>query len=148
MMTLLEQEYKLIKALFILAYEMPDEYEFRTQIDDEGRISFCYENDTLSYESLPDFIKKEALKRIQQNIDVKLETKNLQADIKDLKRKSEEQTEEYLRKERQIYNFLECKKTFLGKVKYFFKSKKKDDVIVSHMNKDRMKDIEEDLECW
>ena len=32
------------------------------------------------------FIKKEALKRIQQNIDVKLETKNLQADIKDLKR--------------------------------------------------------------
>lgn len=135
------KEYKLIKALFILAYEMPDEYEFRTQIDDEGRISFCYENDTLSYESLPDFIKKEALKRIQQNIDVKLETKNLQADIKDLKRKSEEQTEEYLRKERQIYNFLECKKTFLGKVKYFFKSKKKDDVIVSHMNKDRMKDI-------
>ena len=29
----------------------------------------------------------------------------------------------------------------MGKVKYFFKSKKKDDVIVSHMNKDRMKDI-------
>ena len=136
------KDYKLIKALFILAYEMPDEYEFETKIDSQGKLVFEYENEIITYENLSEFISKEALKRIQQNIDLQLETKNLQADIKDLQRKSEEQNEEYLKKERQIYTFLECKKSFLGKVKYFFKSKsKKDNITISHINKDRMKDI-------
>lgn len=136
------KEYKLIKALFILAYDIPDEYEFETKINDEGKLTFKYENEYITYENLSDFIKKEALKRIQQNIDIQLETRNLQADIKDLQRKSEEQKEEYLKKERQIYTFLECKKSFLGKVKYFFKSKKKkDNEIGNYINKDRMKDI-------
>ena len=41
---------------------------------------------------------------------------------------------EYLSKERQISTFLECKKTFFGKVKYYFKYSKK-----KSLKKDRPK---------
>ena len=38
----------------------------------------------------------------------------------------EKQTTEYLNKQRQISTFLECKKTFFGKVKYYFSTRKKE----------------------
>ncbi len=137
-----QKEFKLIKALFILAYEIPDEFEFDTKIDENGNLIFCYEGEKIEYESLPEFMKNQAIKRIQENVKVNLEIKNLEADIIDMQRHSQEQNEEYLKKERQIYTFLECKKTFLGKVKYFFKSKKvKEDDKTNSISKDRMKDI-------
>lgn len=43
-----------------------------------------------------------------------------------IKEEVEKQTEEYLSKQRQISTFLECKKTFLGKVKYYFSNRKKE----------------------
>lgn len=136
------KEYKLIKALFILAYDIPDEFEFDTKIDDNGNLTFYYKNEEVTYDNLSEFIKKQAIDRIEENVKIKLQNKDLQADIKDLQRHSEEQNEEYLRKERQIYTFLECKKTFLGKVKYFFKSKKNKNEDVNHsISKERMKDI-------
>ena len=137
-----QKEFKLIKALFILAYEIPDEFEFDTKIDENGNLIFCYEGEKIEYENLPEFMKNQAIKRIQENVKVNLEIKNLEADIIDMQRHSQEQNEEYLKKERQIYTFLECKKTFLGKVKYFFKSKKvKEDDQTNSISKDRMKDI-------
>src|SRR5699024_4503983 len=36
----------------------------------------------------------------------------------------EDLTQEYMLRQRQIATFLECKKTFFGRVKYFFKKKK------------------------
>lgn len=137
-----QKEFKLIKALFLLAYEIPDEFEFDTKIDDNGNLIFCYEGEKIEYDNLPDFMRQQATKKIQENIKVNLEIKNLEADIIDMQRHSKEQNEEYLRKERQIYTFLECKKTFLGKVKYFFKNKKsKEENITTAINKDRLKGI-------
>ena len=53
-------------------------------------------------------LKPEDLKVEKSKIDnVKEETEKLEAD--------------YIEKEKQISTFLECKKTFFGKVKYFFK---------------------------
>ena len=136
------KEYKLIKALFILAYDIPDEFEFNTKINDEGRLTFFYKGEEVVYDNLSQFMKRQAMDRIEENIRIQFENRELKADIKDLKRHSEEQNEEYLRKERQIYTFLECKKTFFGKVRYFFKGKKKADVEISHtISKERMKDI-------
>ena len=42
-------------------------------------------------------------------------------DVKNLKIEISTQEIEYLAKEKQISTFLECKKTFLGKFKYYFK---------------------------
>ena len=119
-----QEEYKLIKALFILAYDIPDEFEFETQISDEGNLIFCYNGKQIEYNNLPEFMKEQAIEKIKQNVKIKLDTQNLEADIIDLRKKSEEKQAEYLKQERQIYTFLECKKTFFGKVKYFFKSHK------------------------
>ena len=136
------KEYKLIKALFILAYDMPDEFEFNTQIDENGNLCFFYNDKKVEYDTLPDFMKQQAIQRIKENVKTKLDIKNLEADIIDLKKQAEEKQEEYLKKERQIYTFLECKKTFLGKVKYFFKSKKaKKEGEIVKVSKDRLKEI-------
>lgn len=49
-----------------------------------------------------------------------------------MKQEYEEQKEisnkyehEYMEKQREIFNYLECRKTFFGKFKYYFKGKKK-----------------------
>lgn len=138
-----EKEYKLIKALFILANDIENEFKFETKIDENGGLMFTYEGERVEYATLPEFLKKQAVLKLQENINIKLETRELNADIKDLQRKSEEQNEEYRQKEKQIYTFLECKKTFLGKVKYFFKSRKKtkEEAPELAISKDRMKDI-------
>lgn len=136
--------YKLIKALFILSYDIQDEYKFETRINEDGSLKFYYENEKIEYENLPEFLNKQAISKIKENTDIKIETKELEADIKDLQRKSEAQIEEYRQKEKQIYTFLECKKTFLGKVSYYFKSKKKvktEEKSHQKINKERVKDI-------
>ena len=48
-----------------------------------------------------------------------------------------------MRKEREIVNFLECKKTFMGRLKYFFKGKKeKDEEETMHsVSKSRLQNI-------
>ena len=136
--------YKLVKALFILSYDIQDEYRFETRIDKKGGLTFYYDSKKMEYEKLPDFLNEQAKEKIRENINLKIKNKELQADIRDLKRKSEEQNKEYLEKERKIYAFLECRKTFFGKVSYYFKSKKKvkeEDYSDKTIDKNRVKDI-------
>ena len=135
--------YKQLKALFILAYEIPNEYAFDVKINQEGGIEFLQDGRKLEYDNLADFLKEEAILMIKENEKLENENTELKADVKDLQKKAEEQTQEYLRKEREIYAFLECKKTFMGRIKYFFKGKKsKEPETEQHSaNKDRLKDI-------
>lgn len=136
--------YKLIKALFILSYELPNEYVFKLKISEDGGLDFYYNNERIDYNALPEFLKTEAINKIKENEKTKINTQELKADIKDMQKHAEEQKQEYLNKEREIVTFLECKKTFFGKIKYFFKGKKKKEVEneqVNFVNKDRMKDI-------
>lgn len=135
--------YKLIKALFILSYDIQGEYQFETRINDDGSLKFHYDSEEIEYNKLPEFLNTQAINKIKQNINIQIETKDLKADIKDLQKKSEEQTEEYRSKERQIYAFLECRKTFLGKVSYYFKSKKKEkqEYQKPNISKERVKEI-------
>lgn len=135
--------YKQLKALFILAYEIPNEYDFDVKINQEGGIEFLQDGRKIEYDNLADFLKEEAILKIKENEKLENENTELKADVKDLQKKAEEHTQEYLRKEREIYAFLECKKTFMGRIKYFFKGKKsKEPETEQHSaNKDRLKDI-------
>ena len=93
---------------------------------------------------MAEFLKKESINKIKENDKVKNDTKEIKADIKDLQKQEEEKYQEYLNKEREIVTFLECKKTFVGRIKYFFKgkkSKKGQEVSEHSANKDRMKEI-------
>ena len=120
-----QKQFKLIKALFILQSNMEQEYKFKTGLDEDAKINFFYNHNKMKYDTLPEFIKIEVEKKIE-NIE-KLQKQNaieLEKYIL-LKETIEKQSIEYMLKEKQIVTFLECKKSFFGKVSYFFKGKKK-----------------------
>lgn len=123
------EKYKLLKALFLLSTSFPNDYTFKTAIGEEGELEFKYNGQFIKYENLPEFIRKQAkdkTEEIKTLIKEKAKKENL---LKKLKKKIEEQNAEYLEKQKQISTFLECKKTFFGKVKYFFNGRKKKEVV-------------------
>ena len=146
--------FKLVKALFILQSELPTYYKFKTQIDKQGSLQFYYEDEVLEYDDLADWINDEYKRLLKIEIDCVKENNNLQARLKKLKEQTENLEVEYLSKEKQISTFLECKKTFFGKVKYFFKysgkkSKKTEEKLPkakeSKEEKTKIEEIDEDL---
>ena len=139
--------YKLIKALFILAYDLRKDYQFQIKIGENGGLEFYYNDEKIEYDTLPEFLKKESISKIKENEIVKAETKEVKADIKDLQKQEEQKNLEYLRKEKEIVTFLECKKTFMGRIKYFFKGKKgKKDEEISTAEKDEVNGLDQKWE--
>ena len=120
-----QKQFKLIKALFILESNATDEYHFQTGISKDGELNFYFNHNRLTYEKLAEFIKNE-IERKKERIEKVIE-QNLYETEKWLllKETVQKQNIEYMAKEKQIVTFLECKKTFFGRVSYFFKSKKK-----------------------
>ena len=57
---------------------------------------------------------------------IKKEEKILKEVLDNLKRIEAEREKEYLLKQNQVATYLKCRKTFFGKVRYFFKGKLKD----------------------
>ena len=90
----------------------------------EGNIEIWQNNTKINYEELPNYIRLEYLDKIDKLKYEEKEQKELKRKLNKFKLIIEDMTEEYLLRQRQIATFLECKKTFFGKVKYFFKKKK------------------------
>ena len=141
--------FKLVKALFILQSELPSYYKFDTRIDKQGSLEFYYNDDLMKYDDLSDWLNIEY--KILLDIEKKALKENnaLQGKVRRLKRQSQDLEIEYLSKEKQISTFLECKKTFFGKMKYFFKysgkkSKPKEEITTEEQ--DDVLEIEEDVE--
>lgn len=133
--------YKLIKALFILATGLPNNYKFQTVIGENGELEFLNkEKVRMEYLNLPFFIKDEVKKN---NLLVAQEDKRLEEEeekLEELKQITEKQTKDFLNKQRQIATFLDCKKTFFGKIKYYFTNRKKHiGSLESHITKESQK---------
>lgn len=135
--------YKLLKAMFILATGAKEEYHFITKINQDGEIEFWNNNTKIEYEKLSEFIKLEYLDKIDKLKYEQKEKKELKRKVDKFKIVIEDLTQEYLLKQRQIATFLECKKSFFGRVRYFFK-KKKDDQIEKKPVKQPRTDEEKD----
>ena len=119
------QFYKLLKAMFILQTELPEYFHFITDIDKNGEIEFYFEDEKMEYIELPQWILDQyvlGLEKIEVANELIEENKNK---LKKLQEEGAMQEIEYLAKEKQISTFLECKKTFFGKFKYYFKYSKK-----------------------
>lgn len=138
--------YKLLKAMFILATGAPDEYKFACRISLNGSLQFIYKDEAMLYKNLPEFIKNEYLEKIENIKNEIQEKEKLEKRLKKFNNLVEELTQEYLARQRQIATFLECKKTFFGKVKYFFKKKKTDPVIKRHEKIERENTEKQELE--
>lgn len=144
--------YKLIKALFILQTELPHYYKFEVKISSNGGLDFLYNTKIINYENLSKMIQEE-YEVAYENIKIlKKQEQDKVEELDVLKILSAQKDSEYIQKEKQIATFLECKKSFLGKVRYFFKGKKKkkveNEVKVEITNKEDEKDetlnVEED----
>ena len=119
------QFYKLLKALFILQTELPHYYKFDTNVNSNGEIEFLFNDKKIEYDVIAEFINQEyrSLKDKEENI--KKEEKELKEKLQNLQIEATILEADYIKKEKQISTYLECKKTFLGKVKYFIKYSKK-----------------------
>ena len=135
--------YKLLKALFILQSELTHYYKFDTKINDEGELKFYYDGTEVKYEKLSQFIREQYRSGIKRKREVKISIRKYTKRLEQLKQKEALQEIEYLAKEKQISTFLECKKSFFGKVKYFFKYNKKDK---KNNNKNLKQEINDDNE--
>lgn len=134
-----QEKFKLLKALFILQSNDKMEYDFKTIINEKGSIDFCYNVKKINYENLSEFIRQEVEVK-QERIDYLFNENILMVEnLELLKETVKKQNKEYLIKEKQITNFLECKKTFFGRVKYFFKKGNK----VKDINKNNTGEKEE-----
>lgn len=117
--------YKIIKAMFILQTELPHYFEFKTNIDNEGKIEFYFENHKIKYSNIASWVNKEYLKGLEKREITKEKIEVNRKKLENLKVEVATQEIEYLAKEKQITTFLECKKSFFGKFKYYFKYNKK-----------------------
>lgn len=117
--------YKLIKAMFILQTELPHYFTFQTNIGKMGEIEFSTEERVIKYENIAQWINDEAdIGRVKAR-EIREIIKSHKRRLESLKQEIAMQEIEYLAKEKQITTFLECKKTFFGKFKYYFKYSKK-----------------------
>ena len=119
------QFYKLLKAMFILQTEVPNYYNFNTNINKAGGIDFYINDQKLEYMTLPTFLKNEFMSSEEKKVQTEAKIKDAKERLEKLKNLITNQEIEYIEKEKQISTFLECKKTFFGKFKYYFKYNKK-----------------------
>lgn len=122
--------YEVIKALFDLQTELSNYYKFEIVLDEKARIHFFYNDTEINYTSIKQFYTDEiklGLENIEQIDAVQTE---LNLELSKLKLEEKNLNTELLYKQKQISTFLECKKTFFGRVKYFFKYGKKKKEIV------------------
>ena len=117
--------YRLIKALFMLQTEVPHYYSFETNVDRYGTIEFYYKDEKIEYENLAEFIKNEYIEIDELHDQADDDIIELEQKLQSLKILASSLEIEYLAKEKQISTFLECKKSFFGKMKYYFKYNKK-----------------------
>lgn len=119
-----DEFYKLVKALFMIQTELGNRYNFTTRINNDNGIEFCYNGKAIKYNDLPEFIKDKYISTETTIKEFNQEAFELEKKLKELKEVSKKKDAEYFMKQKEISTYLECKKTFLGKVKYFFSKKK------------------------
>lgn len=147
--------YTLIKALFILETELPHYYKFEVNISSNGGLDFFYKTKIINYNNLPKIVQEEYI-GIYENIKIlKEEEKNKKEELDKLRTTSAQKDIEYIQKEKQIATFLECRKTFLGKVRYFFKkgknkiqNKKEEKTEIIKENEEIIEEIYEEKEYY
>ena len=139
--------YKLLKALFILQTEIPNYYNFETNIDNTGKLEFYLGGQKIEYKHMVEFIREQYKIGLKKKKELKSKIRAYNRKIKKLQELAASQEIEYLAKEKQISTFLECKKSFFGKVKYFFKySKKSNKKFEKHDIEENIIENEEQLE--
>lgn len=135
--------YKLVKALFILQTELPHYFNFTTNIDENCSLEFYLEDQKIQYKYMTSFIRDQYKVALKSRKEIRSKIRFYKKKLEELKQIAAEQDIEYIAKEKQISTFLECKKSFFGKVKYFFKYSKKSNKKVKEIEEQENEELEE-----
>lgn len=135
--------YKLIKALFILQTELPHYFNFTTNIDENCSLEFYLEDQKIQYKYMTSFIRDQYKVALKSRKEIRSKIRFYKKKLEELKQIAAEKDIEYIAKEKQISTFLECKKSFFGKVKYFFKYSKKSNKVRKEAEEQEYEEIEE-----
>lgn len=133
--------YKVLKACFILQTEIKNIFNFTTKMNSKNGLELYYGQIQITYENLSDFIKTQYMIAEEE---IKAQNKTCNEDekkLKRLKKKVVEKEKEYLEKQKEISTYLEYRKTFLGKVRYFFKSSNKTKKVIKEETKNEENNI-------
>jgi len=136
--------FKLLKALFIMQTEIKDHFNFITKIDSNNSLEFYLGQVRLTYDMLTDFIRDEVGICQEEIKEQNLRIDDIQKELTDIKFAVKSKENEYMQKQREISTFLEYKKTFFGKVKYFFSSPKINKKLSNKLNEEEEKPEEVD----
>lgn len=135
--------YKLVKALFILQTELPHYFNFTTNIDENCGLEFYLEDQKIQYKYMTSFIRDQYKVALKSRKEIRSKIRFYKKKLEELKQIAAEKDIEYIAKEKQISTFLECKKSFFGKVKYFFKYSKKSNKVRKEAEEQEYEEIEE-----
>lgn len=135
--------YKLTKALFILQTELPNFYNFETNVDKNGSLEFYLDGQKIEYSHMVEFIREQYKIGLKRRKELRGKIRLYSKKLKQLQELVATQEIEYLAKEKQISTFLECKKSFFGKFKYYFKYSKKNNKKMQQENDEEEIEIEE-----
>ena len=119
-----EEYYNYLKALFIITTETKYTYKFDTIINKKGELSFSYNNEEITPDNLKNFISDETIRQMSVKLKAVENIKEDKKQLDELNKIIDEQSEIYTKQEKQIVQFMECKKSFFKRVKFFFKSNK------------------------
>ena len=117
--------YNLLKALFIIETETNYAYSFEPRINDSGELAFAYNDEIITFENLQKFVSDETIKQQNKKYEIKRKIDSDNEKLKSLKDLIKEQNDIYTKQEKQIVMFMNCRRSFFKKVKFFFKSSKK-----------------------
>ena len=107
-----------------------------------GGLEFLAGSKLIDYDSLSKFIKEEFLKNKLSSEELNEKIVELNSRLEELKLIEKNKEEEYAIRQKQIAIYLECKKSFFGRIRYYFKKKK--DIKESKEDKEQVQKSEEE----
>jgi len=113
--------YTLTKALFILETQTNYRESITPIITKEGRLGYCYKEEEITIDNLSKFIEKQINAKEQMIADFNKTMREIKEQNEKLNEEIKLKKETYLMLEKQIVLFLDCRKSFFGKLKYYLK---------------------------
>ncbi len=107
-----------------------------------GGLEFLAGSKLIDYDSLSKFIKEEFLKNKLSSEELNEKIVELNSRLEELKLIEKNKEEEYSIRQKQIAMYLECRKSFFGRIRYYFKKKK--DIKESTKDEKKVQKVEEE----
>ena len=141
-----ESFFTLLKALFIITTESNYRYSFEPVVNGDGEIAFLFDGKEIKTADLANFIKEQTGKMNDEHD--KLIEKTNENKEKLLKEREEisKLNEIYLNQEKQIAMFLNCRKSFFKKLRYYFTDTKHEKKSFKSKKKPAKDDGKQELE--